>query len=115
HYYFLEAFYMTVITIASIGFNEVRPLSENGRIFTIILIVINLGLFTYFITWLSRYFFDLEFIKKYKLLVMEDKIHHLDNHVIICGFGRNGKECAQVLYNNKIPFVVLEEKYEPAA
>ena len=112
NYYFLEALYMTVITVASVGFNEVRPLSENGRIFTIFLILINLGLFTYFITWLSRYFFDLEFIKKYKIIQMENKIQHLNDHVIICGFGRNGKESAQVLYDNKIPFVVLEEKDE---
>jgi voltage-gated potassium channel len=43
---------------------------------------------------------------------MENKIHQLTNHVIICGFGRNGKESAQVLHDNKIPFVILEEKNE---
>jgi voltage-gated potassium channel len=96
-----------------VGYNEVHPLSDAGRIFTIFVIAINLGLFTYFITWLSRYFFDLEFIKKYKLINMDNKIQHLNNHVIICGFGRNGKESAQVLFDNKIPFVVLEEKGEP--
>jgi voltage-gated potassium channel len=107
---FLEALYMTVITIASVGFSEVRPLSEAGRIFTIFLIMLNLGLFTYFITQLSRFFFDLEFIKRYKLIKMENSIQKLKDHVIICGFGRNGKESAQVLHDNKIPFVVLEEK-----
>jgi voltage-gated potassium channel len=111
-FYFLEALYMTVITIASVGFHEVRPLSDVGRIFTIFLILINIGLFTYFITLLSRYFFDLEFIKKYKTIKMENKIQQLTNHVIICGFGRNGKESAQVLHDNKIPFVILEEKNE---
>ena len=114
HYTFLEALYMTIITVASVGFNEVHPLSDAGRVFTIFLIVINLGLFTYFISLLSRYFFDLEFINKYKMISMENKIQHLSNHVIICGFGRNGKESAQILYNNKIPFVVLEETKEPA-
>ncbi len=111
-YNFLDALYMTVITVASVGFNEVQPLSDAGRIFTILLILVNLGLFTYFITLLSRYFFDLEFIKKYKQIKMENKIQQLQNHVIICGFGRNGKESAQVLHDNKIPFVVLEEKNE---
>jgi voltage-gated potassium channel len=109
-YNFLEALYMTVITVASVGFNEVRPLSADGRIFTIILIMVNIGLFTYFISLLSRYFFDLDFITKYKKFKMDSKIHHLNNHVIICGFGRNGKESAQVLHDNKIPFVVIEEK-----
>ena len=106
----LEAFYMTVITVSSVGFNEVKPLSNEGRIFTIIIILVNLGLFTFFISQLSRFFFDPEFIYKYKLIKMEKKIQALSNHVIICGFGRNGKECAMVLHNNDIPFVVLEEK-----
>jgi voltage-gated potassium channel len=114
-YNFLEALYMTVITVASVGFNEVKPLSNGGRIFTILLILINLGLFTYFITWLSRYFSDLELVKKFKRINMDNKIDHLNNHVIICGFGRNGKESAQILFNNKIPFVVVEEKKEPDA
>lgn len=109
-YYFLEALFMTVITIASVGYGEVRPLSEMGRVFTIFLILLNLGLFTYFITLLSRYFFDLEVISQIKSIKMENKIQHLENHVIICGFGRNGKESAQVLCDNKIPFVILEEK-----
>ena len=112
-YGFLDALFMTVITVASVGYNEVHPLSDAGRIFTIFVIAINLGLFTYFITWLSRYFFDMDFVKKYKLINMDNKIQHLSNHVIICGFGRNGKESAQVLFDNKIPFVVLEEKGEP--
>ncbi len=109
-YNFIDALYMTVITIGSVGYAEVKPLSNAGRVFTIILILVNLGLFTYFITMLSRYFFDMEFVKKYKLLKMEASIQKLDNHVIICGFGRNGKESAKVLYQNKTPFVVLEEK-----
>ena len=109
-YNFLDALFMTVITIASVGFNEVKPLSEAGQIFTIILILVNLGLFTYFITLLSRYFFDAELVKKYKMIKMENSIQKLQNHVIICGFGRNGKESAQVLHDNKIPFVVLESK-----
>jgi voltage-gated potassium channel len=110
HYSFLDALFMTVITIASVGFNEVKPLSEAGQVFTILLILVNLGLFTYFITLLSRYFFDMELVKKYKMIKMENSIQKLQNHVIICGFGRNGKESAQVLHDNKIPFVVLEEK-----
>ncbi len=109
---FLEALNMTVTTIATVGFGEVRPLSESGRIFTIILILANLGLFTYFITLLTRFFSDGEFIKRYKQIKMENSIALLQKHVIICGFGRNGRECAQVLHNNGIPFVVLEEKNE---
>jgi len=112
HFSLLEALYMTVITISTVGFTEVRPLSAEGRMFTIFLILVNLGLFTYFVTLLTRFFSDGEFIKLYKQIKMENSIQHLKQHVIICGFGRNGKESAQILFNNKIPFVVLEEKNE---
>ena len=109
---FLEAVYMSVTTISTVGFGEVRPLSANGRIFTIFLILANLALFTYFITLLTRFFSDGEFIKLYKQIKMENSINQLQQHVIICGFGRNGKESAQVLHNNNIPFVVIEGKNE---
>lgn len=112
HFDFLESLYMTVITISTVGFTEVRPLSDAGRVFTIFLVLVNLGLFTYFVTLLTRFFSDGEFVKLYKQIKMENTIQQLKNHVIICGFGRNGKESAQILYNNKIPFVVLEEKHE---
>lgn len=112
HFSFLESLYMTVITISTVGFTEVRPLSDQGRIFTIFLILVNLGLFTYFVTLLTRFFSDGEFTKLYKQIKMENSIQQLKQHVIICGFGRNGKESAQILFNNKIPFVVLEEKNE---
>jgi len=109
-YSFLEALYMTIITIGGVGFSEVKALSDAGRIFTIILIIINLGLFTYFITLLTRYFMDGEFLKRFKKIKMDKSIRHLQNHVILCGFGRNGKESAMVLHNNNIPFVVIDDK-----
>lgn len=109
-YTFLEALYMTIITIGGVGYSEVRALSDMGRIFTIILIIINLGLFTYFITLLTRYFMDGDFIKRYKKIKMDKSITQLQNHVIVCGFGRNGKESALVLQKNNIPFVVIDDK-----
>ena len=111
-YTFLEAFYMTVITVGTVGFLEVHPLSEAGRIFTIIIILINIVAFTFFVTYVSRYLLDGELIRQYKKMKMENEIQQLEGHVIVCGFGRNGTECAQVLHENHIPFVVLEEKSE---
>ncbi len=107
-YDFLDAMYMTVITISTVGFETVKPLTYSGKIFTIILILINIGLFTYFITLITRYLIDGEFIKRYKQMKMENNINQLKSHVIICGFGRNGKESAQILKNNSVPFVVIE-------
>ncbi len=111
-YSFMEAFYMTVITVGTVGYLEVHPLSEPGRIFTIFIILINIVAFTFFVTYISRYLLDGELIRQYKKMKMENEIQQLRDHVIVCGFGRNGTECGQVLHENNIPFVVLEEKNE---
>ena len=110
NYSFLDALYMTVITISTVGYEVLRPLSVAGKYFTIGLILINIGLLTYFITLITRYLLDGEFIKRYKQIKMENNINNLRNHVIICGYGRNGKESAQILQNNNICFVVIENK-----
>jgi voltage-gated potassium channel len=81
---FLEALYMTTITLASVGFSETRPLDNTGRIFTIILILANLGILTYVVTKISRFLFDGEFIKLYKQLSMEKKIELLEKSFTIC-------------------------------
>ncbi|MCS6934716.1 MAG: potassium channel protein [Chitinophagales bacterium] len=107
-YPLLDAVYMTVITLATVGFMEVHPLSNAGKIFTIFIILINIGTFTYFISQLTSYFLDGEFIRTYKSLKMKSTIEHLRQHTIICGFGRNGREAAKLLYENNQPFVVIE-------
>ncbi|MFN8296587.1 MAG: NAD-binding protein [Chitinophagales bacterium] len=110
---FLEALYMTTITLASVGFSETKPLNNTGRIFTIILILANLGILTYVITKISRFLFDGEFIKLYKQLSMEKKIELLENHVIVCGCGQNGSEAIKELRKSHLQFVAID-KNEPA-
>lgn len=109
HYSPLEALFMTVITLSTVGYQEVRPLSDMGKIFTVILIIANIGTFTYFLTQISSYFLDGEFSKEYKSYKMKHKIAELENHVIICGFGRNGREAAKIFHKNGYPFVVIEK------
>lgn len=110
HYNMLDALYMTVITLATVGYMEVHPLSDAGKVFTIFLILANIGTFTYFITLLSTYFLDGEFTRTYKLFKMKDTIHHLEGHVIICGFGRTGKEAALSFQGTTTPVVVIEKE-----
>jgi voltage-gated potassium channel len=109
HFTFLEALYMTVITLSTVGFAEVHPLDSAGRIFTILLIFINLGVFAYFIGLISTYFFDGEFIREFKLYKMKNAIAELEHHVIICGFGRNGHEAARIFHQSGKKFVVIEK------
>jgi voltage-gated potassium channel len=109
HYTLIEALYMTVITISTVGFTEVHPLSETGRVFTTVIILANIGIFTYFITQLSTYFLDGEFTETFKLYKMKNSINDLEGHIIICGFGRNGREAAKVFHSSGQPFVIIEK------
>lgn len=107
---FLDALYMTVITIATVGYGEVQPLTDPGRIFTIFLIITNLGIFAYAISLITSILIQGDFFETYKIRKMKNEIANLNNHVIVCGFGRNGKEAAGILRKKRIPFVVIEAR-----
>ncbi|MCH2021223.1 MAG: potassium channel protein [Saprospiraceae bacterium] len=107
-YSFSEAFYMTIITLSTVGYGEVKPLSTEGQVFTSILIICNLGIFAYAISIISNFFIEGDlrtFIKHYK---MYKKIHQMEEHTIICGYGKLGRQiCAELKIKN-MPFVVIE-------
>jgi voltage-gated potassium channel len=111
-YNFTEAFYMTMITVSTVGFEEVRQLSQQGMIFTSFLIIISFGLFAYFITSTTKFMLDGEFRQYLKRRKMEKDLKNLKGHVIVCGFGRNGKQAAieLLLHNEKI--VVIEKEQD---
>lgn len=110
HYNFLDAFYMTIITVATVGFQEVHPLDNEGKIFTAFLIITSFGTFAYAVTSISKYVIDGEFNHYFKRHKLTAAIEKLENHVIICGFGRNGKQAAQTLKKHGKRFVVIEQK-----
>jgi voltage-gated potassium channel len=107
---FLEALYMTVTTISTVGFQEVHPLSDSGRIFTILLIVSNIGLFFYGVTLIAKFIIEGEFRKFFKHYNVNKKMEKLENHVIVCGYGRTGKQICLELTDDKIPFIVIESR-----
>jgi len=107
-YQFVDAFYMTVITVSTVGLSMGEPLSQEGRLFTSFLIIFSISLYAYAISILTSYFIDGElklFLKKYKV---EKQINKLSGHTIICGYGRNGKEAVRKLQAHKKKFVVIE-------
>lgn len=104
-----EAFYMTIITISTVGYTEVRPLSEDGRLFTSILILINIGVFAYLLAVFSYYIIQGEIFKKMHLNIIRSNIDKLSNHVILCGFGKYGKEIAFHFKEHNISFVVIDK------
>jgi len=111
-YRFLDAFYMTIITVATVGFQEVHPLSDNGKLFTAFLIITSFGTFAYAVTSISKYIVDGEFQQYFKNYKVSSSIEKLENHVIICGYGRNGRQAAHVLKKHDTRFVVIEQKKE---
>lgn len=106
----LDALYMTVITVGTVGFMEVHPLTEAGRLFTIFLIITGFGTFAYAITSFTTYMMDGEFRQYYRFLKVVKEIEKLSGHVIICGYGRNGRQAAHVLKKHNQRFVVVEQK-----
>ena len=96
-----------MITISTVGFEEVRQLSPSGMLFTSFLIIISFGVFAYFITNATRFILDGEFRNFLKIRKMEKSLKNLKNHVIVCGFGRNGRQaCVDLLMDNEKVLVI---------
>lgn len=106
---FLDALYMTVITLATVGFKEVKELDENGKIFTIILILTGFGVFTYALTTGAKIIIEGEIKEVFKKRKMKKKIEKLSGHYIICGYGRMGSIVVKELKANNIPLVIVEK------
>ncbi len=111
-YSFFDAFYMTIITVATVGYGEVEPLSTAGRVFTAFLIIISFGTFAYAVSSITKFVIDGEFNNIFKNRKLNQTLEKLDQHVIICGYGRNGRQAAQVLKKHNRRFVVIESKEE---
>jgi voltage-gated potassium channel len=105
---FIEAFFMTIITISTVGFREVKPLSETGQLFTIFLIIFSIGIFAYAVTTLTRYIVDGVFRNYLKDNKVKTKIEKLKNHVIVVGYGHNGRQAIEELQRHKFPIVVVD-------
>jgi voltage-gated potassium channel len=101
---------MTIITISTVGFREVQPLSSNGKMFTVFLIVTSFGIFAYTIRAVSSYIFTGEFRRYFKQRKLDKTLGHLKDHVIICGYGRNGSRAAQEFKAHRVDIVVIELK-----
>ena len=94
---FIDALYMTVITISTVGFREVHPLDNYEKIFTIFLILTSLSLFGYAVSAFTEALASGEFFKQLKRKKVEREIDKLKNHTIVCGYGRNGMQAIQKL------------------
>ena len=114
-YYFVEhmplfeAFYMTIITITTVGFAEVIPLSQIGRTITVIIIILGISVGAYTIGVLVRALVEGELVKIFGRIKVQKQVSGLKNHFIICGFGRIGRIICDELAADNINFVVIEQ------
>ncbi|AXG70119.1 voltage-gated potassium channel Kch [Kordia sp. SMS9] len=115
---FIDAIYMTVITVTTVGFKEAIQLDDQGKLFTIFLIIISVFVFAYAITVITEYILSRSTLRHIIQRKTLKKIRRMENHIIICGFGRNGKEAAEKLRTHDEEFVIIEkdraviERYE---
>ncbi len=107
----LDALYMTVITISTVGFGEVDELSDGGRLFTILLIITSFGFYAYAISMITTYFVELKVSKILKRPRFKTE-RKMKNHIVICGFGRNGQQAAKELTAHNQPFVVIDNNHD---
>lgn len=105
----LDAFYMTVITIATVGFREVKDLSVYGKIFTSILILFGVSTVAYGYSVITTIIIEGELKQIWVLKRRKKMIEKLKDHYIICGFGRMGGYICKRLKQQNIPFVVLDK------
>lgn len=107
-YSWVDALYMTVITITTVGFAEVMPLSPEAKIFTIILILLSVVIVGFAISVISEYIISRSSYKDLIHRKVQQEIDKMENHIIVCGYGRNGQEAVQKLMAYNKQFVVIE-------
>jgi voltage-gated potassium channel len=104
----LDAFYMTVITTATVGFEETHRLSTLGKLFTIFLIIISFGTFALAISSITKYIMGGDYKLNLKQYRVNKLLSVMENHVVICGYGRVGKQVADDLLSKKTKILVID-------
>lgn len=106
----LEAFYMLVITLSTVGFKEVHELSDTGRLLTMVLIISGVGTAVYAVGTFGEMIVEGQIFGYRRKKRMQKKIKDMNNHYVICGFGRVGHQVAKELEAEEIPYLVIDLK-----
>lgn len=106
---FFDALYMTVITLATVGYGETNPLTPAGRIFTMFLIFVGVGSLTYGLTAATAFVVEGTLTDMIGRRRMEAEIHKLRDHIILCGLGETGRHIAQEFHKTRVPFIAIEK------
>lgn len=107
-YSFMDGLFMTIITVTTVGYGEVRPLSDDGEIFTMILLLISMIMVSYVVGYMTTYLVSGEIREKRLEYKLSKNMEKLVNHIIICGYGCNGRQAALALKNQEKSIVIIE-------
>jgi voltage-gated potassium channel len=108
----LDSFYQVIITLSTVGFGEIHQLSDQGRLHTSILICLGVGCFAYLIGSITQYLVEGRLEKFWEKRKMQKYIDSLENHYIVCGYGRIGSVVTTELMREGCPTVVIESQPE---
>jgi len=117
HWSLFDSFYMTLITITTVGYQELHPLSHTGRIFNSFLIFFGVSVMFFAIGGMTQIIIELELNQYFGKRRIRTMIENLSNHYIVCGYGRVGRGAAAALRNAGASFVIIdrdEDKVEKA-
>ncbi len=107
-----DAFYMTVITVTTVGYGEVHPLSQAGRAFTVVVLLTGVGAFFYAFTLFMSLLAEGTFVERRQARRLARMLDKLSDHFIVCGFGRMGEIIAHEFVRQRVPFVIIERNPE---
>lgn len=108
-YAWIDALYMTIITISTVGYGEVQPMGTYGKIFTSVFIVSGLFIFGFGLSTITEHILNKNNIGNLKRNKMKKRIDSLKDHIIVCGYGQNGKQAVQKLLDYRKNFVIIDE------
>ncbi|MHA7060209.1 potassium channel family protein [Aquimarina sp. M1] len=118
NYSWIDSLYMTIITMSTVGFGEVEPLDDASKLFTVFLIITSVLILGYSLSVITEYIVSKSDPQRVQYRKLQKMIGKLEDHIIIVGYGRNGKQAADKLLAYDKPFVVIEnnkaviEKYQ---
>lgn len=106
----IDAFYQTIITISTVGFGEVHQFTPTGKLFVSFLIITSFGTFAYTVTSITSYIVSGDYRQYFKDYRIMKEVTEMQDHVIVCGYGRVGRQAVATLTAHKRKFVVVEQK-----
>ena len=103
-----DAFYMTMITITTVGYKEVHPLSRAGEAHTVAVLIFGVGAALYAFTLLATIVVEGGLPKRLQRRRLERMLESIKDHFIVCGYGRIGSTVARQFRRQRVPYVVIE-------